>query len=131
VLCSKLLFRLQNYRYEETLRYFLLAVGLVSRDVLPYVSTTSESKAWKRMTHARNNFLINNAVFRIIATVRLSSLVFERPLLKIPVFWGMTLYRPVYRYKCFHGACCLHLQGSPKLKTTAGSSTFRQTYRAS
>ena len=75
------------------------------------------------MTYARNNVLTNNALFRIITTVRLSSLVFERPLLKIPVFWGMTLYRPVYSYKCFHGAFCLRLQGSPKLKTAAGSSS--------
>jgi hypothetical protein len=29
VLCSKQLVRLRNYKYEETLRYFLLAVGLV------------------------------------------------------------------------------------------------------
>jgi len=123
VLCSKLLVRLRNYKYEETLRYFLLAVDLVSREVLPFVSTTSECKAWKRSTYATNNFVTNNAVFRIITTVRMSSLVFQRPLLKIPVFWGMTLYRPVYRYICFLGACCFHLQGSPKLKTAGGISS--------
>jgi hypothetical protein len=67
VLFSKLLVRLRIYKYEETLRYFLLAVVLVSREVLPYVSTTSECKAWKRMTYsyARNNVLTNKAVFRI------------------------------------------------------------------
>ena len=36
-MCSELLVRLRNYKYEETIRYFLLAVCLVSREVLPYV----------------------------------------------------------------------------------------------
>ena len=51
--CAQLIVGLPNYKYEETVRYFFLAVGLVSRDVLPYVPTTGESKACKRMTNAR------------------------------------------------------------------------------
>jgi hypothetical protein len=120
-LCSKLIVRLRNYKYEETLLYFLLAVGLISQNALPYVPTTSKCKASKRMTDERNIVLTDYALFRTITTVWLFSLVFERSMLKIPVFWGVTLYRPLY--KCFQEDCCLHLQGSPKLETAAESSS--------
>jgi hypothetical protein len=122
-LCSKLIVRLRNYNYEETLLYFLIAVGLISQNALPYVPMTSKCKVSKRMTDERNIVLTDYTLFRTITTVWLFSLVFERSMLKIPVFRGVTLYRPLYRYKCFQEACCLHLQGSPKLETAAESSS--------
>ena len=51
VLNSLLGYQITNMKKQFDI--FFLAVGLVSRDVLPYVPTTGESKECKRMTNAR------------------------------------------------------------------------------